>query len=106
MLQLLLYYSIYSGHQGFILNSTTSNIKANQARFFFASDFFTNGFLLHPLLGNWRLFEFGFEFEDIFAIFIDSPLSVFSGKLQMYEFCAETLACPSTVEVDTSRTIF
>jgi hypothetical protein len=40
-----------------------------QSKEIFTSDFFTDRFLPSLLLGMYRLFEFGFEFEEIFANF-------------------------------------
>ncbi len=93
--------------------SSLLNMLKGESNKIFASDLFTNSYFLSPLLGGYlKLFEFVFEFEEIFAIFdwlsailysmhapyclirkVTTPRIVYNKEMQIYELSAETLAC-------------
>ncbi len=66
---------------GVVLDCVQGHSLKGQSNEIFASDYFTNRFLLSLLLCIWRLFEFGFEFGEIFAIFYWLSAIVYSGEL-------------------------
>ncbi len=58
-----------SPHTQFFKGLSLRKAFKGQSNEIFCLWFFTNGSLPSPLLGIWRLFEFGFEFEEIVAIY-------------------------------------
>jgi hypothetical protein len=98
------------GRNSFQQNFFDSGFKDQSNEIFCLWFFFRKGLLQSHFLSIWRLFEFDFEFKEIFAIYdclsatffsgepilsilfntqSATPRIIYSGELQMYELCDE-----------------
>jgi hypothetical protein len=68
--------------------------ERDSAMIIFTSDFFANWLSPNPLLTDRRLFEFAFEFKEIYTVFLGLPAIFYSGKFLPILFNTESCDYP------------